>query len=497
MSESKAPARPNQVTMAGWVAVIGSALLVVTIFDSMSQIRSIEMRESIEEFLATYPGNGLGLDTGEVLQILRGMTMFAGAAAAAATVLAFYVLQRNKGARIGFTVAAAVIMLTAPVTGSPLAIIVGATAMMLWTRPARDWFAGRAGTSAQQERKGAFLSSENPPHRDPSADPDRAPEWPRMPDSSSERPVPPPTHGFGSPASPGQPEQGQSPQGAQSGPQQQPPYGQDQRQPAYGQDQHSPSGQSWPPPAYGYPQQQYGGPSPYAPSNGPEKRPTTVTAAAWVTWILSGLTLVAFGFVVLALLVAQDQLIDEMLAEPQFQQLDVAPDDIIALLWVTSAVILFWCLAAMVLAFLAYRRQSWARITLVISAGTTIVFSLAALPFSLLNIIGAGATIVLLFTGGANQWFSRRPGYPSYPQQSYGQPGQQGQYGQQGQQSYGQPGQYGQQGQQYGQPPYGQPDEHSQQQGPSYGDPSRPDQQHRPEGQPESGDKQEPPKNVW
>lgn len=485
MSESKAPARPNQVTMAGWVAVIGSALLVVTIFDSMSQIRSIEMRESIEEFLATYPGNGLGLDTGEVLQILRGMTMFAGAAAAAATVLAFYVLQRNKGARIGFTVAAAVIMLTAPVTGSPLAIIVGATAMMLWTRPARDWFAGRAGTSAQQERKGAFLSSENPPHRDPSADPDRAPEWPRMPDSSSERPVPPPTHGFGSPASPGQPEQGQSPQGAQSGPQQQPPYGQDQRQPAYGQDQHSPSAQSWPPPAYGYPQQQYGGPSPYAPSNGPEKRPTTVTAAAWVTWILSGLTLVAFGFVVLALLVAQDQLIDEMLAEPQFQQLDVAPDDIIALLWVTSAVILFWCLAAMVLAFLAYRRQSWARITLVISAGTTIVFSLAALPFSLLNIIGAGATIVLLFTGGANQWFSRRPGYPSYPQQYAGQ-----QHGDQ-------QGQYGQSGQQYGQPPYGQPDEHSQQQGPSYGDPSRPDQQHRPEGQPESGDKQEPPKNVW
>lgn len=491
MSESKAPARPNQVTMAGWVAVIGSALLVVTIFDSMSQIRSIEMREAIEEFLATYPGNGLGLDTGEVLQILRGMTMFAGAAAAAATVLAFYVLQRNKGARIGFTVAAAVIMLTAPVTGSPLAIIVGATAMMLWTRPARDWFAGRAGTSAQQERKSAFLPSENPPHRDPSADPDRAPEWPRMPDSSSERPVPPPTHGFGSPAPSAQqqPEQGQSPPGAQSGPQQPPSYGQDQRQPSYGQ--------SWPPPTYGYQQQQqYGGPSPYASSNEREKRPATVTAAAWVTWILSGLTLVAFGFVVLALLVAQDELLDGMQAEPQFQQLDVAPDDIIALLWVTSAVLLFWCLAAMVLAFLAYRRQNWARITLVISAATTLVFSLAALPFSLLNMIGAGATIVLLFTGGANQWFSRRTGgYPSYPQQYPPQQYGQQPYGQSGQQPYGQSSQqpYGQSSQ----PPYGQPDEHSQQQGPSYGDPSRPDQQQRPEGQPESGDKQEPPKNVW
>jgi len=46
MSKSKADARPSQVTMAGWMAAVGSAFLVVSLFDVMSNVRSIEIREA-------------------------------------------------------------------------------------------------------------------------------------------------------------------------------------------------------------------------------------------------------------------------------------------------------------------------------------------------------------------------------------------------------------------------------------------------------------------
>ncbi len=467
--------------MAGWVAVIGSALLVLTLFDSISQIRSIEMRESIEEFLATSPGSGLGLDTAQVLEIIRGMMLFSGAAAAAATVLAIYVLQRNNGARLGFTVAAVAIMVTAPLTGSPFAVLVAAAAMMLWTRPARDWFAGRPPAPASKDQRGIFVSSEHPPTgENPSTGSSGSSEWPRMPDSSSDRPAPPPTQGFGAPVQ-SQPGQGNTPPGQQPAPYGQNPYGQ--------QGQPGQPAQQW---AYGQQPQQYGGYPAYAGPQDPDKRPTTVTIAAWLTWVFSALTLAAFVLVVFVMIAAREDFINAMRSEPEFQQLDVATDDIVAAMWVVSSIVLVWCVSAIVLGVLAYRRQNWARITLVVSTGMAALFSLAAFPFGLLHTMAAGATIALLFVGGANQWYSPKAGgYPSYPQQHapYGAQPYGGAPYQQGSQQYGgQPGQPGQYGGVQGpnpQPPYGQ--QGSPEQDGPYDEPGRSG----------SEDDQDPPKNVW
>ncbi len=190
----------------------------------------------------------------------------------------------------------------------------------------------------------------------------------------------------------------------------------------------------------------------------------------------------------------------------------MSADDVIVGLWVMTAFVLFWGPVAMVLAWFAYRRANWARITLVVSSAVVVLISVFMLPVSIVHTVGAGAVIALLFLGGANEWYSRKgggyPPYPSYPQQ-YGQ-----QYGQQpyggpgtgyGQQPYGQPphpGQYGGQGetgrgQQQGQPPYGQQQgqpPHGQQQGqPPHGQQGEQSGQY---GQ-RPGDEKEPPKNVW
>ena len=47
---TSAPPRPPQVTLAGWMIIIGSVLVVVTVFEVVSDLRSLETREGVEAF---------------------------------------------------------------------------------------------------------------------------------------------------------------------------------------------------------------------------------------------------------------------------------------------------------------------------------------------------------------------------------------------------------------------------------------------------------------
>jgi hypothetical protein len=251
-----------------------------------------------------------------------------------------------------------------------------------------------------------------------------------------------------------------------------------------------------------------------------------VTAAAWITWVLAGLTTLAFGLVMLVMLVARDEFVRAIESQPEFADAGFGSGQLLGWLWVAAVVVVRWCLAAIVLGVLAFRRQNWARITLVVSASVSALFSLVSITsvISAFTLFGSGLVIALLFTGGANDWYARRahgsaggPGSAGgYPAHGYGYPGQYpaaqppaqypgvqqggqypGQYpgqptgGQHGAAYPGQyggsyPGEYGGQPGQQGQP--GQPDRP--------GQPRRPDQGEG-QGQPESGDKSDPPSNVW
>jgi hypothetical protein len=213
----------------------------------------------------------------------------------------------------------------------------------------------------------------------------------------------------------------------------------------------------------------------------PTERPGRVLAAAIITWIFSGLSLIAFGVLFIALVVGGDALVDEMIAQSNGMLTDNEAQTAKAAMVVISVIFLIWCAAAIVLAWFTLQGRNWARVTLAVSAAFTVVFSLISISsvISVLTLGAAIAVLALLFTGDANAWFRRDRtagyyggypgGYPAGP--SYGQQGQYGQ-GQYGQGQYGQPGQYGQ-----GQ--YGQPGQ--------YGDAGPSDQQQPPK----------PPDSAW
>jgi hypothetical protein len=193
----------------------------------------------------------------------------------------------------------------------------------------------------------------------------------------------------------GQPAQ-QNPYGGQP---QQNPYGQPSLPPAYGQQ-----------PAYGQPGYGYGGPA-------TDKRPGSVTAAAVITLIFSGLSLLLYAFILVALVVARDEVVDEITRQPDFEDAGISADSAFGVIVAFVAVFMVWCVIACILAALLLRRSNAARITLVVSSAVTALFSLLAINsiVSAVTLLAAVATIVLLFVGGANDWFKGRGHQPAIP----------------------------------------------------------------------------------
>lgn len=143
MTQNSAVGRPPQVTIAGWIATVSSVFLVTGMFDAVGRLRSIDSREAIEKGLSEKPLDGLGLNLDEALSLLHGVFVVAGGLAAAAAVLGWFVLRRHRAARIWLTVVAVPIFVSGFVSGSLLSSMVAVSAMLLWSGPSRDWFAGR------------------------------------------------------------------------------------------------------------------------------------------------------------------------------------------------------------------------------------------------------------------------------------------------------------------------------------------------------------------
>lgn len=210
------------------------------------------------------------------------------------------------------------------------------------------------------------------------------------------------------------------------------PYGQPPANP-YAQPGANPYGQAAPPP-YGqnpYPAQTSGQPYPAQPypgsQGGPlgdgldmygrplvnnDPRPGTVTAAGWITLVVSGLTALLFGGFAIAVAVSKDDMVREI--EKALREQGTAPDvdanAIYSAAMIVCVLLALWCLIACLLAVFAMRRSNIARILLVISAVIVALLSLLGITsgVSAIWLVACLAVVVLLFTGGAGDWYARR-----------------------------------------------------------------------------------------
>ena len=381
MSE-KAPPRPRQITMAVAMSVVGSLLLVVSLFDTLGRLRTPDTRESIDQFLAELPGGRGDVETAQVVDALRALTFVSGALAAMLLVFAVFVLQRHRGARIGFTVVAVLLLVTIPVAGL-MPVLLAVAAVLIWSQPGRDWYAGRTPAPALSPPPRPVeprAKSEVPPEIRPEVQPPAGP--PAGPPAVAEQGPPPAPYPFGS--SPGADPVPQPDAHAQPHAQ---PYAQPDAQPS------GPAGRD------------------------PDKRPFSVTLAAILTWLGAGL--VAGGMVMFAVVLASggQVFLDEFDKAAAGSDFQLSRAEVLAIGWGVTLFFLVWSLVSIVLAGLAFRRNNAARIALSVSATVAALLSLLMILsiVSVVTLLMAGAAAVLLFTGGANEWYSRRSEHPGGP----------------------------------------------------------------------------------
>lgn len=361
MSSSGPSARPTQVTVAGWTVAIASAFLLLSAFDALGSLHTVEVREQLTKAIDDGNLQGLGISVSEALTAKRWALYVSAVAAVLTGVLGVFVLQRDKAARIGLTIGAVPIVLTVPLTGSFLAMLVGAGAVVLWSRPARDWFAGRPIT--RPEPRPAARREDVPP---PSAPPP-APWVPPVADPQQQPDAQPaPTPGWG--AAPG----------------------------------------TWdaPPPPYTAPPTYQNYPA-YPPQQPLPPRPRQVRNACLVTWIFSGLTGLAYVVILAAIVIDQQALVDVIKDSPSWDE-SIDDDLIVAAAVAGSIIFLLWCVAASVIAVFTWRGAQWAWIVQLISTGLAALVTLLALPWGLIHLAAIGSAFGMLMSRPARDWFTKR-----------------------------------------------------------------------------------------
>ncbi|MFL6107836.1 MAG: hypothetical protein ACJ72L_12805 [Marmoricola sp.] len=363
MNQPDPRTRPSQVTLAGWAIAAASALLVLAVFNTMGQIDSVDTRERLARAISTSWVKGLGLTLGDATAIVRWCLYVSGVAAAASTILGVFVLQGNRGARIGVTVSAVALVLTASIASvltGILALALAVCAGLLWSGPAADWFAGRPITVRPRP---AERRQEPREHDRPSA-----------PVAWS-----PPTPGTAQP--PPTPSWGQAPSA---------PYATD-----WQSHQGQPGLPSWPAPAYAGP------------------RPAQVRLACVLTWVFSSVVALGYTAVFVVLLVNKPWVARELEKSPGWNDsFDV--DTVTAVATGASVVFVLWSVCAIVLAVLVWRRVRWAWIVLLVSSCVAGLVSVLGFPFSLPYVAAIGATAGMLLRRPTRDWFADPP-YPPFP----------------------------------------------------------------------------------
>ncbi|MEV4999927.1 hypothetical protein [Nocardioides sp. LML1-1-1.1] len=337
MSEQQA--RPVQATLAGGLIIGGSVLLIALAWERVSLLHTLDVRESVEEWLRRNELSDLSVE--EVITTIRVLCIVGAGAAAAAAILGFQVFRRSASARFVLAGLAPLLLLGGVATSTPLGILAVLGVALLWAQPTRDWYAGRPWAQRYEERREQRLALMR------SGSPTTPPAAPSAPHQEGQ--VPPP------------------------------------------------------PPAFGLP---------------PERplvvrRPGALKGGCVLTWVLTPLVALSGLFGVLRAVDESGQLF----ADLKEQQPDMVESsgmteaDVVAALWVLGGALVLWCVAAAVLAALAWVGQGWARIVLAVSGvGAALLALLLALSYPpvLVLVVSIGLGVRMLLRPEVAAWYRLR-----------------------------------------------------------------------------------------
>ena len=127
--------------MAAGVVMFSSVLVLLTAWDRLSSLGSLDTRNGIEDLLAEPAFSGFGLDFDSAVQVLYVSGVIAALCASATAILGWYVLKPDTSARRAISLLAVPLFVTGLTAGGFAASFVAAGAAMLWMQPAREWFA--------------------------------------------------------------------------------------------------------------------------------------------------------------------------------------------------------------------------------------------------------------------------------------------------------------------------------------------------------------------
>lgn len=341
--------RPSQVTIAGWLVLGGSLGALVTVYARLSTLHSLDTREGIERSLSEPPFDDLGIGVGTVLDTLHVLALITGACAAATVILGWHVLQRHRASRVALTILAVPLLLAGMSSGGFFSTLVAVAVALLWVPQARDWFDGvPARESAPPSTPPSTPPNPTPP---PASDTSRA-------DVPPAAPSPRAYDAFGTPQQPGPP--------------------------------------AWPA-------------SPPAPAmTRPTRRPTALTWAAVLTWVLCALGVVALVLTGVAASADPRTVYDEMLRQnPELRGQGLTQDMAVAAIWVGVVLGIAACAFTAVVAYLTVRGHGWARVTLIalvaVAAGVLLLTTVFAPPAAL-GLAAAVVALALLLRPEVRAW---------------------------------------------------------------------------------------------
>lgn len=343
--------------MAAWMVIAGSVIVVLTVFDQVGSLRSLESRNAIQDFLSEPPGSGMGLDVEGVIAILHITSMVAAGCATAAAILGWHVLKRNLHARVALSIVAVPLFVSGLVAGGFVSSLVVAAAAMLWLQPAREWFkTGRWTPPAPREKSSSASSIFQAGGTD-------KPTTDEGPSGSLDQPTQPPPSTT--------------------------PYGQPHHLPARGLDSARSAATAGPLPP----------------------RPRALVVAFVLTAVFASLTVLLATMSVVAMLVAPELVMDELERQrPDLADQGVTPALLRATTVVMAGFLATWSVVAIVIGAMAMTGREWARRGLMISAGATagccVMMALGA-PFLLVPAAAALATLLNLRRPEVRDWFAR------------------------------------------------------------------------------------------